>query len=462
MYVEVSTMAMAISIKSLEELCLTHVAMTLEQYSTDSLSLLPKGFRVQLLHKIPIIDICRLEDTKFVIEIDMESVWKQIVVDLEYVRRQHLIDVDDVNTVTIGDVAPSSIEGSWKHYFFSAFIDFIVRGKRPYGYFNYSFGQDDQVVGFHPVDHINYLVAIKWEDSTARKPSGAEYLLPSSSKEEFQLHLARHRLRHDDGSLPCLQLPGKAYHEACRAKQLVPPRYTKFFSEGSCYLPDSTALKLITEKCHFRPKEMCIDLLTLFLVVPTFLEEGKDIVWFKKLVKDVETLKIITGRDCSNTYVTIPSKIVQLIVQQEEPKLTSVTVNFSDSRSLNFEDVLNSLTPVLTSSYSGLTELNIDVDARQFPNLDSLVAIVEHHCSLHTVSVKCRHPSRAELNMSMQLMKPWLKVCFIKPSLCHFKLSLSPMPTNIMMDILAMFLSTPRSQEQTLTFSAMDIGSTRY
>ena len=134
-------------------------------------------------------------------------------------------------------------------------------------------------------------------------------------------------------------------------------------------------------------------------------------------------------------------------------------VNCSNYYSLKFKDVLNSLAPVLTSSYSGLKELNIDVDARQFPNLDSLVVIVEHHCSLHTVSVECRHPSRAELNMSMQLMKPWLKVCFIKPPLRHFKLSLSPMPTHVMMDILAMFLSTPRSQEQTLIFNAMDIGS---
>ncbi len=83
-------------------------------------------------------------------------------------------------------------------------------------------------------------------------------------------------------------------------------------------------------------------------------------------------------------------------------------VNCSNYYSLKFKDVLNSLAPVLTSSYSGLKELNIDVDARQFPNLDSLVVIVEHHCSLHTVSVECRHPSRAELNMSMQLMKPWL------------------------------------------------------
>ena len=194
----------------------------------------------------------------------------------------------------------------------------------------------------------------------------------------------------------------------------------------------------------------------MFLVVSTFLKEGEDI---EKLVKDVETLKIITGHDCSNAYVTIPSKIVQLIVQQEEPKLTSVTVNCSKSHSLKFEDVLNSVAPVLTSSYSGLKELNIKVESSQFPNLDSLVMIVEHHCSLHTVSIEFRYPFCAELNMSMQLMKPWLKVCFIKPPLRHFKLSLSPMPTHVMMDILAMFLSTPRSQEQALTFNAMDIRS---
>ena len=449
-------MATVLSMKSLEELCLTHVAMTLEQYSTDSLSLLPKGFRVQLLHKIPIIDICRLEDTEFVTGINTESVWKQIVVDSKFVQRQHIINVNDVNKVTVGGVVHSSIKGSWKRYFFSAFIDFIVRGKRPYGYFNY------QVMGFHPVDYINYLVAIKCEVSTARKPSGAEYLLPSSSKENFKLKNASRRLRQlDDGLLPCLRPSDKAYHEACRARQLVPPRYAKHFSEGSSYLPDSTALKLIAEKCHFRPKQLCIDLLTLFLVVPTFLKEGEDIVWFEKLVKDVETLEIITSCDCSNAYVTIPSKIAQLIVQQEEPKLTSVTVNCSKSHSLKFEDVLNSVAPVLTSSYSGLKELSIKVESSQFPNLDSLVMIVEHHCSLHTVSIEFRYPSCAELNMSMQLMKPWLKVCFIKPSLHHFKLSLSPMPTHVMMDILAMFLSTPRSQEQTLTFSAMVIGSTR-
>ncbi len=178
-------------------------------------------------------------------------------------------------------------------------------------------------------------------------------------------------------------------------------------------------------------------------------------------MKNVESLRIITGRDCSDVCAAIPSKILRLIVQREKPKLTSVTVDCSNSHSIKFEDVLNSLPPVLTSSYSGLKELNINGKSSQLPHLDSLVVITEHHCSLHMISLRCRYPSYiyGELNMSMQLMKPWLQVCFIKPSLCHFKLSLSPMPTNIMMDILVMFLSTPRSQEQTLTFSAMDIGS---
>ncbi len=333
-------MAIALSIKSLEELCLTHVAMTLEQYPTGSLSLLPKGFRVQLLHKIPIIDVCRLEDTEFVTGIDMEPVWRQFALDLESVWRQ--------DTTGFDDLAPSAIESSWKHKFFSAFLDFIVQGKRPYGHFNYvGVGEGDQVVDVHPVDYINYLVAIKCEDSIPKEnliPSGAEYIVwPMTYREELHKSLTMHERNHNGSPLPCLRPPGKAYHEACRAKQLVPPRYTKFFSEGNSYLPDSTALELITENCYFQPKKMYVLVSALVLTVPSFLKEGKDIVWLEKLMKNVESLYVATGHNCSNAYVAIPSKIVQLIVQQEEPKLTSVTVNCFNSHSLKLKDVLSLL-----------------------------------------------------------------------------------------------------------------------
>ncbi len=204
---------------------------------------------------IPIIDICRLEDTKFVTGIDMESVWKQMFVDFECARRQCITSDDAVNEVTVGDVIPSSIQSSWKHHFFSIFLDLIIRGKRPYGHFN-TYDEDYNILSgikkFHPVDYINYLVAMKCENSSAREKlvtAGANHLLPilsyqeeceswHSNKNKFQArHFKAPRRRPGTDPLPCLQYclphPGKAYHEACRAEQFVPPRYTKFFSEGS-------------------------------------------------------------------------------------------------------------------------------------------------------------------------------------------------------------------------------------
>ncbi len=79
----------------------------------------------------------------------MESVWKQFFFFLESIQNV------DANEVTVGDVIPSSIEDSWKHHFFSAFIDFIVRGKRPYGHFNNIYLEKVNFLEFHPVDHIS-------------------------------------------------------------------------------------------------------------------------------------------------------------------------------------------------------------------------------------------------------------------------------------------------------------------
>ena len=46
----------------------------------------------------------------------------------------------------------------------------------------------------------------------------------------------------------------QSYYEACQARQLIPPRYASLFPEGSCCLPDTTALRLIRAECRFHCK----------------------------------------------------------------------------------------------------------------------------------------------------------------------------------------------------------------
>ncbi len=213
-------MATALSMKSLEELCLTHVTMTLEQYSTDTLSLLPKDFRLQLLHKIPIVDVCRLEDTDFTSGIDMESVW--MALHKEYISEYRFGSCLDWRRL------------DWRESIFWSIFIAIVRGERPFGYYDVPsrgakrrswISDEDRPVSEQKVDFVNLLVAVKCEIPVETPKVNANLIKINRSRYGPVNHtMTRHEVTLVKGPIP----PGKAYHETCRARQLVPPRYTKF------------------------------------------------------------------------------------------------------------------------------------------------------------------------------------------------------------------------------------------
>ena len=82
-------------VESLQEICLTHILWTLKEYPVDVLALLPKAIREEILYNLPIVDICRLEDTQFTSGIDMDSIWKELY-------KRHI------------DAEATKSEGSWR------------------------------------------------------------------------------------------------------------------------------------------------------------------------------------------------------------------------------------------------------------------------------------------------------------------------------------------------------------
>ncbi len=345
------------SAKSLEELCLTHVEMTLEQYSTDTLSLLPKGFRLQLLHKIPIVDVCRLEDTDFTSGIDMESLW--MALHKEYISKYRFGSRLD-----------------WRESIFWSIFIAIVRGERPYGYYQVltkrtpwigSNMNEDRPVSEQKVDFVNLLVAVKCEIPVETPKANAN----SIKDEEIEYNrsrygpvnrtMTRHEVTLVKGPIP----PGKAYHEACRARQLVPPRYTKFFSEGNSYLPDSTALKLITDNCHFQPKEIFLNVPTFSTFVLNVEQELGSVDCLGDCFKDVESLTIQGEMEQSQMTTIIRGArygkrkdvarcALGLMLLAPKPKLTNLTIRLS-----TIDNVIDSIAPTL-SAYGGLKELTLE------------------------------------------------------------------------------------------------------
>ena len=409
--------------------------MKLEQYSTDSLSLLPKGFRLQLLHMIPIIDICRLENTKFISGIDMQAIWMEL--HREYLR---------------ASLYDSSLD--WRESFFRRFFFAIVRGERPYGHYYVgrlknqttpTFGRqrnEGRPVSEHEVDFVNFLVAVKREIPVTVKFSKMNIVTL------FKGPVSR----------------GKAYNGLCRAKQFVPPRYTKFFSEGSYYLPDSTALNLITEKCHYRPKEFTVDIVSSTLAF-NLTPKKTSVNCLRNCFKNIESLNI-QGYIAQSQRATVicgakygeckdvARCALDSILSAPNPKFTSLTIRFSPT-----ENVIDTITPAL-AAYGGLKELTLQAYGDVSPDFQKLSLITEHQPLLHTVSVlvgigMVRRPQSNIVSCAPKLSEKhfisWLQTCFKKPLLRDLKLSLEPAYLMFLIQVLTDFLSTPCSHEQTLT-----------
>ena len=61
--------------KSLAKQCQWYIFMHMEEFPTSSLSFVPLSTREKLLRRLPVADVCLLEDTSFMKGIDMGHYW---------------------------------------------------------------------------------------------------------------------------------------------------------------------------------------------------------------------------------------------------------------------------------------------------------------------------------------------------------------------------------------------------
>ena len=62
----------------LQYLCMCFTRLNLERIPSQQLALLPLKFRKELLHSLPLADVCSLEETQVVQGISMEEVWLEV------------------------------------------------------------------------------------------------------------------------------------------------------------------------------------------------------------------------------------------------------------------------------------------------------------------------------------------------------------------------------------------------
>ena len=65
-------------VESLTQQCLTYILMHFEKFPMEYLSSLPLHYRWAILYRLPIADVCQLENTEFVRNLDLFDYWRSI------------------------------------------------------------------------------------------------------------------------------------------------------------------------------------------------------------------------------------------------------------------------------------------------------------------------------------------------------------------------------------------------
>ena len=159
-------------------------------------------------------------------------------------------------------------ELSWRAKFFKSLSLYILRCDRPYKYTAVASGKKSLSTATSEeecyVDLVNFLVAIKLPD-----PDSQDVAETFKYRKFVRIF--------------------KNYRKACLVRQFVPPRYTSLFPEGSCCLPDFTALRLICTECRFYCRSVWIFIQHIRKLL-SGTEHNKPN--FTEFFKDVENLTI--------------------------------------------------------------------------------------------------------------------------------------------------------------------------
>ena len=488
----------------LEETCFMYILKTLEDFEVNALSLLPAKIRCRMIEKMPLVDICRLEKTDFVSGLDLTSLWKQI-----YEER--------IKSESRFNDRPN--QSNWKRSVLTRISNILLGDERPYGYFQLMTRADkrcpwvgdditdEQPVHKHPVDIVNYLVAMFHEKPV---PVGKEEENSGEEDEDDWMKFQRRKygpsyvvmIRHDVILHKGIISPAGLYHRACQTKQLVPRRYAHYFSKGSSFLPDNIAITLLSKECGFYPESIIISNPKFSTFLYNAEHETSDISfmkdYFKLLVSltimgDVEenlkwkinprakalsSLERVQKSEAARSNLPafrrylakavtkeesmqreVPSRVLGLILSNPSHAFNDLTINIGKTS----DQLLATVVPQLTTQFSRLRKLNISARGSVSPNLEKLLAITEHHQNLESVSISVTEITQSFGSFgpvvknipdySKPLMLSYLESCLKKPSLNLLKVCLSPVTVDYIQKIFICFLATPSSCEQTLNIN---------
>ncbi len=418
---------------SLQIQCLIRIVHYLDDYPPELLSLLPTRRRKDLLMSLTPLDICKLERTDVVRDIDMNEVWRSVCV-LYYEPNNLLVtgnsafDSRYLNSTPIEEDPITDDGGSdidvikdWKRHFLTRTIQILL----------HSF--DPSSLSF-PVSHNSGCNSTN--DSTDGPPLECD-CWGNGLDPKHQNVLQR-----------LMTIPPRSYFTECyynleqRSKffldttvldyygrLLVPPRYGRYFT-ANIEVSSATLLELLVKTCQFRPKLLPIHCefmfhSELFQLYLNSQEEWRANIHclLTELLSEVECLEFrwmgglqyTDSQSGKTTYSNNPSTLIpklmlEAVLVNPAPKLRRVCINMISSFMRYYmpkiDCCLSNIAPYLSASttnqgdelddslpvsapYGGLKELRV-CGTFEDPKSDSVLSsIIQHQSVLEGIELKC-------------------------------------------------------------------------
>lgn len=359
---------------SLQKQCMVYVACHLEYFSPDTLTLLPTTVQTQLVHSLPVADVCALEGTALAQNIDFDSIWKKICM-------HHPMPP------TFPDMHFKEVYSyeSMKDYFFTLIWHLALSEQAPV---------------IHRIRTRTHLI-MNWTSAHTRGmvlDSGASdegyrsfcYLLVS-------MQSAADIDRHDSTYQCLLQLP-----QVLRAPY-VPRRYIQFSDtqtqwrrstmthmtrSGAFFHSSFNMARLVLKTCKYRPRALQ---LRTYDFLRTQLWNGSEIEEVASIFKEIRYLRLIVQEEFNQDQVRACSNFLMGVMPTALRTLQQLRIRFENSTALNlFLPMIHSV--IANSVYNEITDLHtlaLAIDRRA--ENESMCDKSEHVLSLFSNLFEASH-----------------------------------------------------------------------
>ena len=454
---------------SLKHQAILYVVGHLEEFSPQSLSLLPVAVRKEILLIIPVVDVQQLESTEFMKEIDLNEIWRSIY----EMRVPKNMQTALLDLLKRQEIDRACLDLSWKEKLLLCCFDSATASK--------FYRQANKVMYLFEI----IMFCVNKTDFTYFEclPNAFQSLfnLRSSKMTASNLSTLISRSINDElysSLLSPMPSPSPQGQNQPNPSSQQPTNFVNFID----------VMKFLQNFFHFRPR-------ILLLHNVTILDITQNVLWPTAHISGITTASATTVLTdflqdvqlvCMRSRGWNPAKnlsvlrtVFQVLVSNKKKMLSGIVLDLLNIGVPAQNQVLAAISSTLTgllliphqahvravrqTPYNCLTVFSVYLSLESADEMKHINAIIRSQLQLQVVKINCNNkailfdPRPFEAEVYTSLFESVTMLVFTNPSIQQLELSQAVIPGSIIQNLLYHFLTSTSSSEQLLSLSCLGV-----